>query len=269
MSAINKKRLVVMSDDFGMCPAVNKGIVQGFVEGIVTDSNLMAPCPAFEEASALAIKHNIPVGVHSTFTCDWDQFLWGPMTNAPSFVTNKNNFKDSVVDAWVDADSDEAWVELKAQYDLIISKGIEPTHVGEHMGTDLDGKHNAVMARLANEKKLPHKGQPQNNGREPYLSYVFESVFSAYASPDFEVTKEDIRKTLFSLQPGDHMWVNHCGVNDGSLSTLCSDDFHARLWADTYRINDLALCLDKDVENWITENEIELTPISKISTKII
>ncbi len=48
------KHLVVMSDDFGMCPPVNEGIVQAFTEGLLTDTNLRPPCPSFSEAASLA-----------------------------------------------------------------------------------------------------------------------------------------------------------------------------------------------------------------------
>ncbi|PCJ56531.1 MAG: hypothetical protein COA79_18400 [Planctomycetota bacterium] len=265
----NNKRLVVMSDDFGMCPAVNEGIVQAFVEGILTDSNLMAPCPSFDEAAKLTKQHNIPVGIHSTFTCDWDKYFWGPLTEASSLITKKNYFKDSVPEAWDQADLEEAWIELLAQYDRIVSNGITLTHVGEHMGIDPNDKHNKVMARLVEAKGIPHKGQLQKHNREPYLSYKYKSNFSAYSSADYETIKAHIKDVLFSLEPGDHMWVVHCGIDDGSLSKLCSPDFHARIWADTFRINDLRLCLDPDIKNWINENEIELTSITEIPTAIL
>ena len=76
--------LCIMSDDFGMHPAVNDGIAQAFTEGLLTDANLMAPCPAFKGAAALARDLHLPVGFHATLTCDWDRFFWGPLTQAPS-----------------------------------------------------------------------------------------------------------------------------------------------------------------------------------------
>jgi predicted glycoside hydrolase/deacetylase ChbG (UPF0249 family) len=57
--------LVVMSDDFGMCEAVNEGIVRASVDGILTDTNLMAPCAAFQEACGLARRHSRSGGCRS------------------------------------------------------------------------------------------------------------------------------------------------------------------------------------------------------------
>jgi predicted glycoside hydrolase/deacetylase ChbG (UPF0249 family) len=62
MANANGIYLSVVSDDFGMCPPVNDGIVQAFVEGLLTDANLMAPCPAFSDATQLARTH--PRHVH-------------------------------------------------------------------------------------------------------------------------------------------------------------------------------------------------------------
>jgi len=53
-------RLVVLSDDFGMCEAVNEGITQAFTQGLLTDANLMAPCPAFHQAAQLAKPLRFP-----------------------------------------------------------------------------------------------------------------------------------------------------------------------------------------------------------------
>ena len=46
--------LSVVSDDFGMCKAVNDGTIQAFTQGLLTDTNLMAPCPDFKEAAQWA-----------------------------------------------------------------------------------------------------------------------------------------------------------------------------------------------------------------------
>src|SRR5512143_1356808 len=96
----NTINLCIMSDDFGMHPAVNDGIAQAFTDGLPTDANLMAPCPAFKQAAALARELHLPVGFHATLTCDWDRFFWGPLTQAPSLVTPEGYFKYLVDLAW-------------------------------------------------------------------------------------------------------------------------------------------------------------------------
>ena len=79
-------RLILQADDFGMCDAVNDGIVAAFRAGTLTQASVMVPCPRFEGAAALAREHAIPVGVHGTLTCEWDFLRWGPLTNGASLT---------------------------------------------------------------------------------------------------------------------------------------------------------------------------------------
>jgi chitin disaccharide deacetylase len=88
--------LCVMSDDLGMHPAVNDGIARAFTDGLLTDANIMAPCPAFREGAAIARQTGLPVGFHATLTCDWDIYRWGPLTHAPSLTTPDGLFKHLV-----------------------------------------------------------------------------------------------------------------------------------------------------------------------------
>jgi hypothetical protein len=50
-------RLVIQADDFGMCHAVNEGIERTFLEGVLTQTTAMPPCPWAEgyRASNLAV----------------------------------------------------------------------------------------------------------------------------------------------------------------------------------------------------------------------
>ena len=44
-------RLVVQADDLGMCRSVNEGIEHAIVDGIVTQTSVMAPTPWFVEGA--------------------------------------------------------------------------------------------------------------------------------------------------------------------------------------------------------------------------
>src|SRR5215470_15234762 len=95
MSAPGQIRLVVRGDDFGMCHAVNEGIVRAVTEGIVTTASTMAPCPWFEEAAKIAKEVGIPIGAHPTLTCEWDYFRWRPLTGGPSLAGADRTFWSS------------------------------------------------------------------------------------------------------------------------------------------------------------------------------
>jgi hopanoid biosynthesis associated protein HpnK len=61
------KQLIVNADDLGLTPGVNRGILRGFQDGIVTSASLLVTGSAFEEAVALARQNpTLDIGLHLT-----------------------------------------------------------------------------------------------------------------------------------------------------------------------------------------------------------
>jgi len=259
------KFLCIMADDFGMHPAINEGIVKAFSDGILTDTNLMAPTPAIQEALALTKSVGIPVGLHATFTCDWDIYSWKPLTAAKSFVAPDGRMKDSFEAAWKDASEEEALAELYAQYRLVRSAGIQLTHVGHHMWYDKAGKFNRVMNTLITKENLPYRGSPMVPEFPFALQYAWQSDF--YLSDPAVVTlsaaRDSLKKNLAALTPGYHIWVTHPAIDHESLDRLCTVNSPARNWARTYRALDLALLLDPETADWIHSHGIQIVPVAK------
>lgn len=257
----SEKFLCVMADDFGMHSSVNNGIVRAFTEGLVTDSNLMAPCPDFDEAAELTKAHQIPVGVHATFTSDYDVTRWKPLTEAASLTTPDGYFRNRVADAWAGADESEALQELQAQHARIVAAGIYPTHVGEHMGVDPDGKALRVMRSLWLQFDLPHKeGFTSQKHLMPQFRFDSYRCFSHF-STDFDATKAQLKNWLFGLKPGYHLWVVHPGSESPEANKMCSPDFPNRNWANLYRVLDLKLTIDPEVKAWLGDLQIQTIPI--------
>lgn len=63
------RKLIVNADDFGMCESMNKGIIYGFKNGIITSASLMVNRPAAQKAAQLA-KDNpeLGMGLHFDFS---------------------------------------------------------------------------------------------------------------------------------------------------------------------------------------------------------
>lgn len=263
-STADTRFLVVMSDDFGMCPAINAGVVNAFVEGVLTDANLMAPCPGFAEAASLARQHGIPAGVHATFACEWDVCRWGPLTNMTSIVGSDGYFTRDEAEAWAGADMDEAMAELRAQADAVEAAGITPTHVGGHMSTDVRNEFAELLRRFTPERPLPHKGNWARYDGKNVPHYQFASTFCTSAvSTDLETTKRMLKEKLLALTPGYHMWVCHAAADHPSLDDLCSRDWPAAPWARAYRVIDHALLVDGEVREWIDGLGISLVSIDQ------
>ena len=59
------KQLIVNADDWGLTPAVNRGVARAFQDGIVTSASLLVTGSAFEDAVVLARQNpKLDVGLH-------------------------------------------------------------------------------------------------------------------------------------------------------------------------------------------------------------
>ena len=68
--------LIVNADDFGMCHANNEAIVRSLLDGIVTSTTLMTPCPWAPQAIQMLREHpEIPVYVIGTGDGDFHEVV--------------------------------------------------------------------------------------------------------------------------------------------------------------------------------------------------
>ncbi len=59
------KHLVIVADDFGFSDGVNKGTIEAYKEGILTQMDFMVNCPGSESAVQLVLEQRIKdVGIH-------------------------------------------------------------------------------------------------------------------------------------------------------------------------------------------------------------
>src|SRR5690242_18659714 len=100
-------KLVIQSDDFGMCHSGNIGVVEAFRSGVLTQASVMVACPWFGEAARLAKEHSIPVGVHLMTTAEWEFFRWGPLTGGRTLVGADGRFPKTIEAVQKDADPSE------------------------------------------------------------------------------------------------------------------------------------------------------------------
>lgn len=255
-------KLVVLSDDFGMCEAVNEGVAQAFAEGLLTDANLMAPCPAFPEAAQMAKSLKLPVGMHATFTAEWDSLRWKPLTSLKSMVQADGTFHTTVEEAWKKADDGEAEREFEAQWDRITGAGLKVTHICEHMGAERQLA--ALFARKCREKKVPYRNFSLDGDKHAIPHYRYDSVFaSSGQSADRKVTRAKLKDWLESIGPGFHLWATHCAIDHPSLDALCRPSHVGFHWARTYRAIDQSLVLDPEVRDWIMGRGIQRISISE------
>lgn len=257
-----KIHLSVLSDDFGMCPEVNEGIAEAFTKGLLTDANLMAPCPFFNEAAQLARELRIPVGMHATFTAEWDKLRWGPLTSLKSMVRPDGTLHDTVAEAWKKADVAEAEAEFEAQWKLIESKGLRINHACEHMGAE--EKFAGIFSRKLKQKKVPYRDFTLDGKKWDIPHFQWGSVFvSSMIGEELAPRKEALVAWLRSIGPGHHIWALHSAVDKPSLAEIASPDHPVAKWTRLYRVLDQALVMDPEVRDLLEERGIQRVSMSE------
>ena len=246
-------RLIVQADDFGMCHAVNVGVLEAFRHGLVTQAMLMAPCPWYPEAAALAKQHGIPVGIHSTLTCEWDAMRWRPLTGGASLGEADGTFHRSIDAAAHAVDAADATRELLAQARRVGEAGLLPVSVDVHMGMVCEEATEVLCRRL----------------RRPFLYPVFEPCLALDSfevlSPRPAATKRTwLIEHLESLGPGTHFLQTHPGRAGPELAALARADSPVAPWAETYRASDLAVLVDPRVLRVVAARRIRLVSVAEL-----
>ncbi|MEG0276419.1 MAG: ChbG/HpnK family deacetylase, partial [Coprobacillus sp.] len=63
-------KIINNADDFGYSNAINYGIIDCYLNGMLTSTTLMPAMPGFDHAVALAKQNpGLGIGVHLTLTC--------------------------------------------------------------------------------------------------------------------------------------------------------------------------------------------------------
>lgn len=254
--------LVVIADDFGMCPSVNDGIVDTFRDGILTTTTLMPPCPAFQHAVELAHRTAIPLGVHLTLNADWDLYRWGSLTGRPSLQDPDLRMTQTKPAAQNRMKSGDLLAEMRAQVLAVYKAGLKPTHLDSHMGTIYP--YTAELAAMVKEFRLPFRFEIKDR---PDLSVRFDSpiVGGEGLSPKpVEKKLPWLIQFLETLKPGFHMLCGHPARPGPDLDALVSVDSDPELrnWAFYYRLSDRDCLLRTTVRQVVKKRGIRLINFS-------
>lgn len=132
------KYLIINADDFGMCHSANLAVEDLFQKGGITSATIMTPCSWAREAGVWAAAHpEYAVGVHLTFTSEWRNYRWSPISQGDtSSLRDEDDFMFHESDEF-EAKSDIAQVgnEIRAQIKRFKSYGAQPSHLDNHMGS--------------------------------------------------------------------------------------------------------------------------------------
>lgn len=193
-------RLVTRGDDSGSCPSANRAICDAYRDGILRNTSLMVPAPAFEEAAEmLQGLPGLEVGLHATVTAEWDEVRWGPVLGAdrvPSMVHADGTLPQTTQALHeMGARPEEMMAEIQAQLDLARERGLDVKYVDTHMGFGWIADMDERVARFAEREGLVYR--PPGLSRLPDIGGDFADVV------------ERLIARLEAAAPGTYLIVGH------------------------------------------------------------
>lgn len=129
-------RLLVRGDDFASTHAANLACIDSYRKGIVRSTEIMVPCPWFEEGCRLLNENpGLDAGIHLVLTSEWTEYKWRPLTRCPSLTDRRGYFFHDLRSLLEpDCPMNEAEAELRAQIDLCLERVPHISHLTGHMG---------------------------------------------------------------------------------------------------------------------------------------
>ncbi|MHA1111165.1 MAG: polysaccharide deacetylase family protein [Promethearchaeota archaeon] len=153
------KVVIFHIDDLGFSHASNVASFECLDFGIASCGSVLVPAPWFLETASICRNNpHYDVGVHLTFTCEYDLYRW----RALSSVDPSSGLLDSEGCLWRTSEeavanitSEAAEVEMRMQIQKALDNGIDVTHIDTHMGTVADPKFIPIYLKMAREFDVP------------------------------------------------------------------------------------------------------------------
>ena len=262
-------------DDAGMSHDSNVGAIEAMEKGVATSTSIMYPCPWVVEMAQYAKKHpDADIGLHSTFTSEWDIYRWGPVAGkkaVPGLVDEEGCLWHSEEEAAKNATPDEVEAELRAQLDRALTMGLKPTHIDTHMGTvytrpDFLERYIKVSAENGIPVMVP-------GGHAQYLAQnapdlvggvkelgekvwalglpVLDDLHTGFGCEKPEDKKAQVIAFLHDMKPGLTQFIVHC--------TRPSDTFKKIAGSGPMRLAELEALTSPEVKKAVADEKIILT----------
>lgn len=175
-------RLIVHADDFGLSERVNEGIVQAHRHGVLTSASLIASGDAFEHAVELSkATPTLDIGVHLTLI---EERPLSPGNIIPTLLGDNGRFHrhaGAFMRRYLFGciSLDEVSVELDAQIDSVIARGINVSHLDGHQHMHMVPGIRRVVGRLARKYAIPSIRYP----RETLRAYMLKERAGMFRVP--------------------------------------------------------------------------------------
>ena len=163
--------LIVTADDLGLTRGVNQAIRQGYEDGLVTATSLLAVGRAFDDAAAIVGDlPGLELGAHLALVGEDPPLL--SAREVPTLVDKSGSFPLSYRTVVLRGlagriDPDDVRRELGAQLERVRGVGVPVTHVDTHQHTHLWPAVGAVVADLAADAGIAAVRLPASHAHGP------------------------------------------------------------------------------------------------------
>jgi hypothetical protein len=259
--ALALRRLVITSDDLGMTLAVNRGIEAALAQRALTGTNVMVPCPWFEDAARRFAHSPADLGVHFTLTCEWSNYTWRPLTAARSLLDADGRMYRTIEALMANAQAEDIRAECRAQLALARRRGLPVNYVDVHMcipsidaetGLAVNAGHELALMRIV-------EGVGRESGLEyPYALDAGRLKHFGSALSISGKGRETLERYIGALGPGIHHLSCHCALDSGEQNELSARDSPEYPWSLPYRLEDQATVTSAWFARLLHRHEIEL-----------
>lgn len=151
-------RVIVNADDFGMSRTVNQAISEGYKNGILTSTCIMANMPAFEDAMRrLQDMVGIGFGVHLNII-EYKTILENKENKSKLYDKNgtfKNGFLQMLLKSKDEDFLFEIEHEFREQIEAVMSYNVQPDHLDSHVHVHAIPAIFNIVCKLAKEYGIP------------------------------------------------------------------------------------------------------------------
>lgn len=175
-------QLIINADDFGMSETVNEAIVDGYKNGILSSTCIMANMPAFQNAAEkLNSVEGIGLGVHLNII-EGKTILEQPKSNSRLYDENgnfNNGFIQILLKSYNKDFMKEVEQEFRGQIEAVL-KYTKPDHLDSHVHTHGIPNIFKLVCKLAKEYEIPCV-------RTQYEHLYFDGNFKNFVNPSYYI----------------------------------------------------------------------------------
>jgi len=148
---MTQKRLIINADDFGISASVNRAVISGWQNGLLTSASLMVTGAAFDDAVALArLNPGLQTGLHLTLV---QGLAAARHKGFPSLTHDNGQFPDDPVVAgmrmfFLKSLHKQIELEIVAQIEKFLGTGIPLTHIDGHLNIHMHPTVFSILCRL-------------------------------------------------------------------------------------------------------------------------